>query len=79
VVPGLFKENGAAALDASAVNVWGEGVQATPSGNQQSPARFVGYCQSKCKTLRLKSNSSSIPVSRLLHSLVVHAEATAKT
>jgi Thioredoxin like C-terminal domain len=47
VVQGLFKENGAAGLDASAVNIWGEGVEAAPGGNEQSPETYVGYCQAE--------------------------------
>ena len=43
----LLKENGASGLDGSLVNVSAGGVEAPPSGNEQSPETYVGYRQAE--------------------------------
>ena len=43
VLQQLLKESGASGLDESVVRVAGEGVEAAPSGTEQTPETYVGY------------------------------------
>jgi thiol-disulfide isomerase/thioredoxin len=43
VVQGLLRENGDSGLDGSTVSVSGDGVEAAPSRDAQSPETYVGY------------------------------------
>jgi thiol-disulfide isomerase/thioredoxin len=47
VIQELLKENGATGLDESTANVSGEGVEAAPGRNVQSPETYVGYRQAE--------------------------------
>jgi thiol-disulfide isomerase/thioredoxin len=47
VLQQLLKESGASGLDESVVRVAGEGVEAAPSGTEQTPETYVGYRRSE--------------------------------
>lgn len=65
MMQGLFKENGTAALDASAVNVVGERVEAAPSGNEQSLETYVDYCQAERFSSPGRFGRHSLPTCRV--------------
>jgi len=43
----LLKENGARGLDGSAVGISADGIEAPPSGDEQSPETYIGYRQAE--------------------------------
>jgi thiol-disulfide isomerase/thioredoxin len=43
----LLRENGAAGLDASIARISGDGIEAAPSGDVQSPETYAGYAQAE--------------------------------
>jgi thiol-disulfide isomerase/thioredoxin len=45
VIQELLKENGATGIDSSTISVSATGVEAAPSGDEQSPETYVGYRQ----------------------------------
>jgi hypothetical protein len=47
VIQELLEENGATSLDGSPASVSAEGVEAPPSGDEQSPETYVGYRQAE--------------------------------
>ncbi len=61
-IQNLLKDNGATGLDGSSVSVSGVGVEAPPSGDEQSPETYLGYRQAQhfASPERLANNSQKV-------------------
>jgi thiol-disulfide isomerase/thioredoxin len=71
VIQELLKENGATGLDMSPVSVSGEGVEAAPGADVQSPETYVGYSRAEhfASPERVARNSQDIYTAPVMLSL----------